>query len=107
MKKTILVTLLIAFGAVTQLFSQTTLVDKNKSKARIVLITDDANSQSAANILQTFVERISGVKLPIITPSKVIKKYDIVIDNSNKEYTSGKESQITEDGFYLDRKSVV
>ena len=81
MKKTILVTLLIAFGAVTQLFSQTTLVDKNKPNARIVLITDDANSQSAASILQTFVERISGAKLPIITSSKVIKKNDIVIDN--------------------------
>ena len=107
MKKAILVTLLITFGAVTQLFSQATLVDKNKPNARIVLITDDSNSLSAANILQTFVERISGAKLPIITSSKDIKKNDVVIDNSNKEYTSGKECQITEDGFYLSSKDNV
>ena len=107
MTKAILVTLLITFGAVTQLFSQATLVDKNKPNARIVLITDDSNSLSAANILQTFVERISGAKLPIITSSKEIKKNDVVIDNSNKEYTSGKESQIREDGFYLSSKDNV
>ncbi len=104
MKKISLFALLLLFGVVNNLFSQTTLVDKNKSSARIVLITDDANSQSAANILQTFVERISGAKLPIITPTKVIKKNDVVIDNSNKEYSSGKESQVTEDGFYISSK---
>ncbi len=60
MKKSIPFALLLLLGVVNNLFSQTTLVEKNKPTAHIILAVDDAESQSAAHILQTFVERIRG-----------------------------------------------
>lgn len=86
--------LLLSLGALAA-SAQITLVRDGKPKSRIVLNNQPSAADTrAANLLQDFVGRISGAKLPIVTPSKVIKPGDIVIGQ-------GSTDGLTEDGFRL------
>lgn len=72
--------------------SQIVLVKSGQPKARI--ITGDVPSDScAARVLQDFVQRITGTKLPVLK-NKVERKGDIIIGKGN---TDG----LTEGGFRL------
>ena len=104
MKKSILFIVLLLSGISTQMISQTVLVKNNKPTSRILLAVDDDDSKTAAYILQTFIERISGAKLPISTSAAAAKKNDIIIDNSQKNHPSINGVSITEDGFYISSK---
>lgn len=79
--------------------AQVPLVKNQKPVARIVLTTDTETDKTAGELLQTFVERISGATLPIVS-AQTLKKGDIGIGNggSNASYVS---AELTEDGFGL------
>lgn len=73
--------------------AQLQLVKNGKSKSKIVLTENNLNEQTAASLLQTFIERISGYSLPIVdnvTP----RKGDILLSESTL-------NSVTEDGFQI------
>ena len=73
--------------------AQTTLVKKSNAKAAIVLADDNARTKEAAELLQDFIQRISGAELPITTTAN--PKGAIVIGGKA-------DSNVGEDGFSLD-----
>lgn len=76
--------------------AQTTLVKKSKAKATIVLADDNARTKEAAELLQDFIQRISGAELPITTTAN--PKGAVVI--------GGKAAgNVGEDGFSLDTEN--
>lgn len=96
MKKTIQRTcaaLLLALCLPAGAEAQMTMVKNGKPTSRIVLADTDSTNRKAADLLQDFVQRISGASLPIVSSTNT-KQGDIVIGKGN---TSG----LTEDGFRL------
>lgn len=91
--------LLFVFGALfmyVHLNAQVSLVKNGKAKSKIILVDDDIKSQVAANLLQDFVQKISGCQLNIVE-RQIPHKGDITI--------GGKvPSLVTEDGFSLSTK---
>ena len=73
--------------------AQTTLVKKSNAKAAIVLADDNARTKEAAELLQDFIQRISGAELPITTTAN--PKGAVVIGGKAA-------SNVGEDGFSLD-----
>lgn len=73
--------------------AQMTMVKNGKPTSRIVLADTDSTNRKAADLLQDFVQRVSGASLPIVSATGT-KQGDIVIGKGN---TSG----LTEDGFRL------
>lgn len=73
--------------------AQITLVKDGQPKSRIVVNSDSKIDRRAANLMQMFVERISGAKLPIVK-SKSKKRGDIIIGE-------GSTKGLTEDGYRL------
>ena len=73
--------------------AQTTLVKKSNAKAAIVLADDNARTKEAAELLQDFIQRISGAELPITTTAN--PKGAVVIGGTAA-------SNVGEDGFSLD-----
>ena len=76
--------------------AQTTLVKKSKAKATIVLADDNARTKEAAELLQDFIQRISGAELPITTTAN--PKGAVVIGGEAA-------SNVGEDGFSLDTEN--
>ena len=76
--------------------AQTTLVKKSKAKATIVLADDNARTKEAAELLQDFIQRISGAELPITTTAN--PKGAVVIGGEAA-------SNVGEDGFSLDSEN--
>ena len=76
--------------------AQTTLVKKYKAKAAIVLADDNTRTKEAAELLQDFIQRISGAKLPITTTSN--PKGAVVIGGKTA-------SNVGEDGFSIDTEN--
>lgn len=72
--------------------AQVRLVDKGKSKSKIVLTENSEEQKAAASILQTFIDKISGYSMPIIEGG-VATKGDIILGTSTLD-------SVTEDGFY-------
>lgn len=77
----------------TGINAQIQLVKDNKPVSRIIVDKQNAVDDQAALLLQDFVTRISGAKLPIVY-SKKAKPGDVVVGKGD---TSG----LTEDGFRL------
>ena len=88
---------LLGFWVCTVVSAQIVLVNNGKSKSRIVLTKETPVNRTAANILQMFVQKISGKNLPITLGQQALGKGDIWIDG---ELSSG----VTEDGFSLSTK---
>ena len=91
MKRFLLIVLalcLAAAGAQAKL----TIVKSGKPTARIVANIDNDVDKQAAELLQDFVQRISGAKLPIVSGKSA--KGDVVIGQGSTE-------GLTEDGFRL------
>lgn len=93
---TLIYLLTLSFGT----HAQVSIVKNYKPTSRIILANDSETDRTAANLLQTFVKRISGATLPIL-PRGIherqmnIRKGDIIISNQKTDKT------ITEDGFRL------
>lgn len=77
-----------------QLRAQISLVKKGKPTARIILSDDTPAERTAANLLQNFIQKISGSSLPIHC-NQTAKKGDVLI-SSHQELPS-----VTSDGFSL------
>lgn len=82
-----------AFLSVSGAHAQMTFVKEGKAVSRIIVADKDTINRKAADLLQDFVQRISGARLPIVENAKA-KKGDIVIGQGNTE-------GLTEDGFRL------
>lgn len=82
-----------AFLSVSGAHAQMTFVKEGKAVSRIIVADKDTINRKAADLLQDFVQRISGARLPIIENAQA-KKGDIVIGQGNTE-------GLTEDGFRL------
>lgn len=82
-----------AFLSVSGAHAQMTFVKEGKAVSRIIVADKDTINRKAADLLQDFVQRISGARLPIVENAKA-KKDDIVIGQGNTE-------GLTEDGFRL------
>ena len=77
---------LLGFWVCTVVSAQIVLVNNGKSKSRIVLTKETPVNRTAANILQMFVQKISGKNLPITLGQQALGKGDIWIDG---ELSSG------------------
>lgn len=86
----------LAVGMCVHLNAQVSLVNKGKTKSKIILSEKNQVNQTAANLLQNFVQKISGCELPIVVGQSP-KKGDVVLGG---EYPS----QVTDDGFYMSTK---
>jgi hypothetical protein len=66
--------------------AQVTVVENRKPVGRIILSTDDAVDKKAAYLLQDFIQRITGAKVPVQENTNA-RKHDIIIGNGglNKE----------------------
>ena len=82
-----------AFLSVSGAHAQMTFVKEGKAVSRIIVADKDSINRKAADLLQDFVQRISGARLPIVENAQA-KKGDIVIGQGNAE-------GLTEDGFRL------
>ena len=82
-----------AFLSVSGAHALMTFVKEGKAVSRIIVADKDTINRKAADLLQDFVQRISGARLPIVENAQA-KKGDIVIGQGNTE-------GLTEDGFRL------
>jgi hypothetical protein len=89
--------LLFVFG----LQAQVSMVKNGKALSRIILSSPNQAETQAAELLQNFINKISGVKLPILNEQP--KKDDIIIGNGQSLPASLKplQKKLTEDGFLL------
>lgn len=95
----IFVSLLLILLSISMINARIPVTKEGKPQGRIVLTTDDATDTKAANLLQHFIQRISGAKLHIVKDTN-IRKNDIIIGNGelNKNIIT---TAITEDGFRI------
>lgn len=91
--KHIALSFVLSLAIVFGVSAQVSVVKNGKTQSRIVLAHGDQHTAQAANLLQDFVNRISGVSLPITKEAGKIKKGDIII--------GGATNEATEDGFTL------
>ncbi len=79
--------------------AQVTVVENRKPVGRIILSADDAVDKKAAYLLQDFIQRITGAKVPVQENTNA-RKYDVIIGNGglNKEIAT---KDIKEDGFRI------
>ena len=96
--KAFLLSVALSWVAAHAACAQVTLVKNGKAKGRIVCTAPNAVDDEAASLLQTFVERISGARLPIVA-SQPARKGDIVI--------GGTTPRAGEDGFALETRGPV
>ncbi|MDR1583756.1 MAG: DUF4838 domain-containing protein [Prevotellaceae bacterium] len=99
--KHILIQVLIIAGLVfpTPAGAQTVLVEKGKSKGRIMITTQNVVDSKAAVLLQDFVQRISGARLAIVRDGTP-QKGDVVIGNGTTNHVVVTKG-LTEDGFRI------
>ena len=105
MKHQILIGTLLAGGFLmsSSSFAQVQLVKNSKPTSRIVVAGNDSTDMKAANLLQDFVQRVSGAQIPIVK-NTTAKKNDIAIGSAaNPQLASNKAitSQLKEDGFII------
>lgn len=105
MKHQILIGTLLAGGFLMSQssFAQVQLVKNSKPTSRIVVAGNDSTDIKAANLLQDFVQRVSGAQIPIVK-NTTAKKNDIAIGSAaNPQLASNKAitSQLKEDGFII------
>ncbi|MGQ9461724.1 MAG: DUF4838 domain-containing protein [Candidatus Fervidibacter sp.] len=99
----LLVALKIGLGGVAM--GQVILAGKGESRYRIVIPKDAIQSEIyAAEELQRYLERISGVKLPIVTDSEPMSDHEILLGDSSHLRNLGLSvdfSKLGTDGFVL------
>lgn len=99
----LLVALTVGLGGVAM--GQVILADKGESRYRIVIPKDAIQSERyAAEELQRYLERISGVKLTIVTDSEPISDHEILLGDNSHLRDLGLSvdfSKLGTDGFVL------
>ena len=73
--------------------SQTMLVTNGNTSSRIILKENNQISWTAANLLQTFIQKVTSCKLPVVI-SQTPRKGDILIGGQSP-------AEVTEDGFSI------
>lgn len=91
--KSLLLVVLSCATLFTQINAQVKIVDQGKTNSRILINEAVPVNREAAVLLQDFINRISGIMLPVMSSDKP-RKGDVVIGEGNI-------SQLTEDGFRL------
>ena len=76
--------------------AQITVTEKGQPVSRIVLSIDNSIDMKAAKLLQDFIQKISGAKLPIVSQNTLIRDNDILIGNQGLD-----TKKIKEDGFRI------
>lgn len=76
--------------------SQVIVTDNGNPVSRIVISTDNSVDMKAANLLQDFVKKISGAKLPIVYQDYSIRNNDIIIGSGDLD-----KKNLKEDGFRI------
>jgi hypothetical protein len=81
------------------------LIDEGESPYRIIIPVDAIPSERyAAEELQKYLERISGVKLPIATDDQPISKYEILLGNNRHMQSLGLQidlAKLGSEGFLI------
>lgn len=73
--------------------SQTMLVTNGNTSSRIILKENNQISWTAANLLQTFIQKVTSCKLPVVI-SQTPRKGDILIGGQSS-------AEVTKDGLYF------
>lgn len=105
MKHQILIGTLLAGGFLMSQssFAQVQLVKNSKPTSRIVVAGSDSTDMKAANLLQDFIQKVSGAQIPIVK-NTTAKKNDIAIGtaaNPTLASNSSITNQLKEDGFLI------
>lgn len=99
-----LLVLMFIFGS-CQRTDQLVLVNNSKSEYKIVIGENPSQlERTAAFEFQYFIEKISGVKLEIISDTFAAHKFEIIIGNTNRKLPvdlTAEIEQLNEDGFIL------
>ena len=93
--------LLISFIITTSLFSQIQIVKDGKATGRIVADINNKTDKQAADLLNDFIEKITGTKLPVEIPAGKQKTGDIIIKGPGSASPSDRSLNIYEDGFRI------
>lgn len=80
-----------------------TLINNLTSEYEIIRGDNASPSEiTAANELQSYIKKISGVEIPIRTDVEPIKKYEIIIGKTNRETTGEFDrTELGDDGFII------
>jgi hypothetical protein len=97
MKKTI--TLFLSAVLSANIVSAVDIVRNSKPEGRIVVFTGSGTDMEAAGLLNSFIGKITGTRLPIVTATDRAKPGDIIIKTLGK--TDPWYKSIKEDGFIL------
>ena len=92
--RTILI-LVISFCFTTAALAQISIVRNGKATGRIVVNQSHTTDLKAANILNSFIKKITGVTLPVVSVNTKIERGDLILESQS----ALKESGIEEDGF--------
>ena len=96
MKLSIILRFCLWFMGISMAFpslSQTMLVTNGNTSSRIILKENNQISWTAANLLQTFIQKVTSCKLPVVI-SQTPRKGDILIGGQSP-------AEVTEDGFSI------
>ena len=96
MKLSIILRFCLWFMGISMAFpslSQTMLVTNGNTSSRIILKENNQISWTAANLLQTFIQKVTSCKLPVVI-SQTPRKGDILIGGQSS-------AEVTEDGFSI------
>jgi hypothetical protein len=104
-KLSIILILAAAMCCPAKVEAQTTLVENGKAKGRIVVAASNKADNTAAAVLQDFVQRISGCRLAIVHNERP-QKGDVAIGNEGHDKVVAAK-QLTEDGFSLTNRNGV
>ena len=74
-------------------YAQISLMKDGKTKAKVILEEDSQVNRVAANLFQSFVQKITGKTLPIVI-KQIPQKGDIFIGGETSQ-------EVTEDGFSI------
>lgn len=92
-KKPLYLLLFLLWASAIFAAAEVKLVDNHRPVGRIV-VNGDSVDRAAAMLLQDFIQRISGARLPIVAHTQRIVKGDVVIGASDT-------ASLTEDGFRM------
>jgi len=100
MKRAILLLITVVF-AIHILNGQIFIVKDGKPSGRIIADQNFRTDKEAADLLNVFIEKITGTKLPVESPSGKFKQGDIIIRGFGSASPSDKSLILKEDGFRL------
>ncbi|MCX3265574.1 DUF4838 domain-containing protein [Pedobacter agri] len=90
---------IIAFAMLNQSYAQINLVENAKSNYQIIVSKRATNlERKAADVLKSYIDKISKADLPIVQDHLKAKEFEIVIGNTNRNHS---DEQFDNDGFLI------